>query len=95
MANYMARVELHSATWNDYEALHAGMQRRGFLRFIRGSDGKTYQLPTGTYVASQTNVSLQVALSAAVEAASETRRPSSVVVADWTAASWQGLQMVG
>jgi hypothetical protein len=45
MANYMARIELHSATWNDYEVLHASMQRRGFLRIIKSSNGKSYQLP--------------------------------------------------
>jgi hypothetical protein len=95
MANYMARVELHSATWNDYELLHASMQRRGFVRIIKSSNGKSYQLPTGTYVVSNSNSSLQNALNTATEAANETRRQSWVIVADWTVASWIGLPIVG
>jgi hypothetical protein len=94
MANYMARVELHSATWNDYEVLHVNMQRRGYYRIIQGSDGKWYQLPTGTYMVSQTNSTLQNALNLATAAATETGKPHWVVVADWTAASWLGLPVV-
>jgi hypothetical protein len=95
MANYIARVELHSATWNDYEQLHVTMQRRGYLRTIKAGDGKWYQLPTGTYVVAATNSSLQNALNAATEAANETGRQSSVLVADWNSASWVGLPIVG
>ncbi|MGA2257659.1 MAG: hypothetical protein ABSG53_23610 [Thermoguttaceae bacterium] len=91
MANYIARTELHSATWDDYEKLHASMQRRGYSRTIKGDNGVTYQLPTGTYVAVNTNVTLGTALDAAVEAAGETGRSSSVIVTDWTSAQWKGL----
>jgi hypothetical protein len=95
MANYIARVELHSATWNDYEQLHTTMKRRGYSRTIKASDGKWYQLPTGTYVVEGTNSSLQNALNAATEAANETGRQSWVLVADWNAATWVGLPIVG
>jgi hypothetical protein len=95
MANYIARVELHSATWNDYEQLHATMQQRGYSRTIQSSDGKWYQLPTGTYVVAGTDSSLQNALNAATEAAKATGRQSWVLVADWGAASWAGLPIVG
>jgi Endoribonuclease GhoS len=94
MANYIARVELHSASWNDYERLHATMYQRGFLRTIKASDGKWYQLPTGTYVVEGSNSSLQNALSAATAAAQETGRQSWVLVADWNAATWLGLPLV-
>jgi hypothetical protein len=92
--NHIARVELHSATWDDYETLPAGMQRRGYSRTIRSDNGVTYQLPTGTYVTTNANVTLEVALKAAVEAAGETRRSSSTIVTDWTAARWEGLPKV-
>jgi hypothetical protein len=95
MANYVARVELHSATWDDYDRLHASMQRRGYYRAIRGTDGKAYQLPTGTYVVRDTNSSLENALNAAQEAANETGKQSSVFVADWSTATWLGLSIVG
>ena len=53
--------------------------------------GTVYKLPTGTYVARNANVAIDVAQSAAVAAAQETGKNSAVIVADWTLASWQGL----
>jgi Endoribonuclease GhoS len=91
MASYIARVELHSATWEDYDTLHASMERRGYSRTIASDGGVIYQLPTGTYVAGNSNADINVALSAAVEAANETGKRSSIIVTDWTAAKWNGL----
>jgi len=53
--------------------------------------GTVYKLPTGTYVARNANVAIDVAQNAAVAAAQETGKNSAVIVADWTLASWQGL----
>ena len=50
MASFICRVEIHSGTSRDYDALHTGLNRLGWLRTIRGDSGKNYQLPTGTYV---------------------------------------------
>jgi len=91
MANYIARVELHSATYEDYESLHASMQTRGYSRTIAADNGVVYKLPTGTYVVRNTNVEIDVARNAAVAAAQATGKSSSVIVADWTRASWEGL----
>ena len=49
MASFTVRVELHQATWVDYETLHAAMAQKGFSRQIKGDDGKTYQLPLAEY----------------------------------------------
>jgi hypothetical protein len=94
MANYIARVELHKADSDDYEQLHTSMANKGYSRTIQGSDQKTYQLPTGTYVVRNSNASLDTALNAAKEAASETGKSSWVIVADWTQARWSGLVVV-
>lgn len=94
MANYIARVELHSANWDDYEVLHASMQRRGYSRTIRGNDGKRYHLPTGTYVVEGSTSTLQNALNLATEAARETGRKSWVLVSDWINATWLGLPQI-
>jgi hypothetical protein len=67
------------------------MQTRGYSRTIVGGNGAVYKLPTGTYVARNTSVAIDVALNAAVAAAQETGKSSAVIVADWTQASWQGL----
>ena len=94
MANFLTRVELHSANYDDYETLHAQMEQRGYARTIVGSDGVTYQLPTGTYVMRDTNISLQDALNRAEQAANATGKSSSIIVCDWTAATWRGLAAV-
>jgi hypothetical protein len=91
MANYIARVELHSATYEDYEELHDNMDQQGFARMIRGSDGKDYHLPTGTYVMRNSNVLRSDALDRAGNAAAQTGKKSSIIVADWDSATWRGL----
>lgn len=88
MANYVARIELHSATYDDYETLHAAASRRGFTRVIVANDGVKYQLPTGTYVAEATTATLEQAYDAARAAATETRKAFWVVVADWASAKF-------
>lgn len=94
MPNFIARVELHSASYADYENLHLFMQQRGYTRTLKGSEGKTYQLPTGTYISAGSMASANAALLAAVAAANATGRASSVIVAEWTSATWQGLPVV-
>jgi hypothetical protein len=94
MSKMIARIELHSASYDDYEALHAEAQRRGLVRTIKGDDGKTYQLPTGTYVSSNNFPSVAATLQAAVAAATSTRKAFSVIVADWNSANWQALPVV-
>jgi hypothetical protein len=91
MADFIARVELHSAAYVDYESLHLYMQQRGYSRVIKGDDGKTYQLPTGTYTSVGSFASTSSALQSAVAAANATGKASSVIVADRISASWQGL----
>lgn len=45
----IARVELFNATSEDYEELHEAMEALGFVRKVKYSDGRTKQLPNGTY----------------------------------------------
>ena len=49
MPSFTTRVELHQATYEDYENLHAAMERVGFSRTIKSGDGITYHLPTAEY----------------------------------------------
>lgn len=91
MANYLARVELHSATYDDYEVLHAAMQRKGFSRTI-ASDGRVlYSLPTGTYVIGDTGLTPKAALDATIRAANATGKKHSTIITDWANAMWDGL----
>ena len=94
MANFIARVELHTASYADYEDLHGYMQQRGYSRTVKGDNGNTYQLPTGTYVSTGVYPSHDRALQAAGAAAGSTGKASSIIVADWNGARWQGLPVV-
>jgi hypothetical protein len=53
MASFTTRVELHGASGEQYELLHAAMERAGFRRWIEGQDasGVTHRfaLPTAEY----------------------------------------------
>lgn len=91
MSNYMARIELHLASAEDYERLHIAMQQRGYLRTMPGEDGVVYQLPTGTYYVTESSANSEVALRAAVDAAKETGKEAAILVTDWRSARWSGL----
>ena len=91
MSNYMARVELYAGGENEYSQLDANMGRRGYLRTMAGEDGVSYTLPTGTYYVAESSAMLEVALRAAVDAASETGKQAAVMVTDWRSARWSGL----
>lgn len=46
MVTYTTRVELRdNANWDQYNRLHAEMERRGFSRTIVADDGVRYHLP--------------------------------------------------
>ncbi len=83
MANYVARVELHGALFQDYEKLHEEMKKRGYLKTIPANDGTHYDLPTGTYQIMNNAATLSQAFDAAKAAADATGKSSWIFVADW------------
>ena len=88
MSSVVARVELHAASWQDYENLHSYMSAEGYSKKILASDGNWYQLPTGTYVHSSV-LSTADGADKAARAANRTGKSSWVFVAGWDG-SWQG-----
>ena len=94
MARFTVRVELHAATYSDYETLHASMERRGFSRQITSDDGITYQLPTAEYEGGG-NLTSQQVLDAAKVAAAETRKTYEILVTEANRRMWVGLTQVG
>src|SRR5262249_19527043 len=93
MPSFTTRVELHNATYSDYETLHAAMARRGFLRLITSDDDDTYQLPTAEYDRVGDFTAQQV-LEAAKAAAAETRKSFGVLVTESRRRVWFGLAQV-
>jgi hypothetical protein len=89
----MTRVELHDANYQDYTNLHAYMAAEGYTTTIRGSDGKTYQLPPAEYHLDGA-YSRDQALEKAKRAAQRTPRKFAIVVSETVGASWVGLSVV-
>lgn len=93
MALFTTRVELHNASYSDYETLHAAMERRGFSRQITSDSGKTYHLPTAEYNRDGALTRQQV-LDSAKAAATETGKKFAVLVSEADGRTWVGLQEV-
>jgi hypothetical protein len=93
MPQFTVRVELHQATWADYETLHAAMEARGFSRKIISDDGKTYQLPLAEYNGSG-NLDSSRVRDIAREAANITGKNNAVLVSESNSRAWVGLQPI-
>jgi hypothetical protein len=91
MPGFTTRVELHAASYSDYETLHAAMARRGFSRQITADSGRTYQLPTAEYD-NAGNFTPQQVLDSAKAAAAETGKNFAVLVTQSQSRIWIGLQ---
>lgn len=90
LSYYVTRVELHGASYEDYQNLHGAMQRAGFSRLIVGNDGQTYHLPTAEY-AIVGDYDVAAVRAAAATAATTTGKTFAVVVTKGASVSWQGL----
>lgn len=92
MATFLVRVELHGKTYShqSYTDLHTAMEKAGFARKIYGSDGKWYHLPSAEYqcTANLTAEQVREAVKAIVRLIDTSY---SVLVVEWTSASWFGL----
>lgn len=90
MANFTVRVELHQASYADYETLHAAMEQQGFSRQIKADDGRTYQMPWAEYDGAGNLTSAQVRDIAKI-AADTTRKQNSIFVTEVVTRAWVGL----
>ncbi|HEP6427750.1 type V toxin-antitoxin system endoribonuclease antitoxin GhoS [Burkholderia cenocepacia] len=78
MANFVTRIELHAASWDDYNDLHARMEAKGFQRTIPSGNGEQYELPTATYYV-ETGLTADQVATHAREAANATGKSNSVI----------------
>lgn len=90
MADFTTRVELHDADSDDYEKLHAAMERRGFTRWIQSDDGVKYDLPTAEYNFEGDKTRKEV-LALAKEAAGTTNLRYGIIVTEANGRTWSGL----
>lgn len=92
MASFTVRIELHDATWDDYNVLHAAMEQRGFSRLIRADDGRAYHLPWAEYYGTGDLACNQIR-DVAREAANQTGKKNAVFVTEAARWAWSGLQV--
>ncbi|QIF97645.1 DUF2622 domain-containing protein [Proteus terrae] len=87
MANFIVRIELYNADYDDYESLHQKMEGIRFYRKIKYPNGKEYDLPNGTYfgVSSQTASQLLESITRISKPLSKLKGPSIFIGAfgDW------------
>lgn len=89
--DYLIRVEMHGATYADYERLHSLLAAKAVTNFIVGDNKVRYRLPTAMYTYRGPETPEQVR--AAVAQVAATVRPNpAVIVTVSGASSWQGLQ---
>jgi hypothetical protein len=94
MADFTVRIELHDALRNDYEGLHAAMERQGFTRVITSDEGRKYHLPWAEYNGTGDLTSMQI-LNIAQTAANGTGKKHAVLVTEAKSRAWAGLQKAG
>ena len=90
MTGYTVRIELHAATYDDYETLHTAMQSAGFSRTIKSDNGTIYQLPTAEYSVSSDG-DVNAVLKAASNAAARTGKNYGALVTAAGPRAWIGL----
>jgi hypothetical protein len=93
MPRFTTRVELHSATADDYSFLHSAMELEGFSRLIENGDGVSHHLPTAEYNYDGPSKRAEV-LEAAERAAAKTKRKYSILVTESNGRTWSGLARV-
>jgi cysteine sulfinate desulfinase/cysteine desulfurase-like protein len=91
MSDYLIRVEMHGATYADYERLHALLAAKNVTNFILSDQQVRYRLPTAMYTYTGTETAEQVRTAVAQIAASVRANPA-VVVTVRGVTTWQGLQ---
>ncbi|WP_112197784.1 type V toxin-antitoxin system endoribonuclease antitoxin GhoS [Rahnella sp. NRRL B-41462] len=60
MAQFIVRVEIHSASSEDYESLHEKMKAKGYSREIQDGQGTWFHLPTAEYTATKSSNAFDV-----------------------------------
>jgi len=94
MTNYTVRVELHDADDGDYDDLHDAMAKKGFVRWVKSSDGEKSQLPTAEYNLPDSNLDRDEVLKMARATADSVKsKPKPwILVTQSAGRTWSGLR---
>jgi hypothetical protein len=90
MARYTIRIELHDATWDEYEAMYEYLEAQGITDIITSSDGARYKMPPAEYNYEGNATRAQV-LDMAKASAAKVVRSYAVLVTESAGRTWHGL----
>jgi len=91
MNAYLARIEIHQGSESDYTALHKELETKAFERTIE-SDGKVYDLPSGTYRRESWLSAAQIRDSAK-DAVSKIGKKGGIIVVTYSDGALDGLNL--
>lgn len=93
MPQYIIRVELHEAIFNDYEILHDAMLDEEFYKIIQDTNTEIfYRLPMAEYNYVGENEDINQIAIKVERAASQTQRRFSIVVTKCAGIIFAGLE---
>lgn len=90
MARYTIRIELHDATWNNYEEMYKHLAAQGITDIITSNDGARLKMPPAEYNYDGNATRAQV-LEMAKTSASKVVRSYAVLVTESNGRTWYGL----
>ena len=95
MSEFIIYVNLRSsANERTHQALDETMERHGYFRSIKGTDGETYVLPPATYRSEMRGRTLQLIRDRVLAIALEYDGDCSVFITKSAGSAWIGLKRV-
>ncbi|MDU4241112.1 MAG: hypothetical protein E7I21_10980 [Limosilactobacillus fermentum] len=93
MARYTIRIELHGATWDDYEEMYRHLAAQGITDIIASDNGVSYKMPPAEY-SYEGNATRTQVLEMAKSSASKVVASYAVLVTESSGRTWHGLDKV-
>jgi hypothetical protein len=93
MASYTIRIELHNASWDEYEAMYEHLEAQGITDIITSNDGARYKMPPAEYSYMGNATRAQV-LDMAKASAAKVVHSYAVLVTESAGRTWHGLEKV-
>jgi len=90
MAQYTIRIELHDATWDEYETMYQYLAAQGITDIIISKEGIRYKMPPAEYNY-EGNATRSQVLDMAKASAAKVVRSYAVLVTESAGRTWYGL----
>jgi hypothetical protein len=91
MARFTIRIELHDASWDDYEEMYGYLESQRIIDVITSDDGVKYKMPPAEYHYEGAATRAQV-LDMAKASAAKVAKSYTVLVTESAGRTWHGLK---